>query len=149
MRVKKVPQLSQRKVRSALRVTSSVDLLRNVDHRCHYMRRLRDVLDAHHQDLACGDAASLSKGQRALARRAAVLEVECEMLEKKFALKANGANIVDLDVYQRASNTMRRLFEALQLHRGRRPRLVGGETLDDETAELYQRELEQFGETTP
>jgi hypothetical protein len=109
------------------------------------MRRLRDTLDAHHKDLGHPDA-SLSEGQLALARRAAVLEVECEMLEKRFALKANGANVADLDVYQRCSNTMRRLFETLQLHRGRRPRLVNGSDVDDATVRLYEKELQEFRE---
>jgi hypothetical protein len=93
-------------------------LLDTVDHRTGWMRRLKDLLNGHESDLACG--ASLSEGQRAIIRRCAMLQVQLEMLERKWAEDGGAAGSKDLETYQRCSNSLRRLLESLGLHQGRR-----------------------------
>jgi hypothetical protein len=68
-------------------------------------------------------------------------------MERRFALQDDGcASRLEILTYQTCCNTLRRLIESLQLNLGRKARLVGGD-VDDETMKLYQRELEQFGDT--
>jgi len=57
-----------------------------------------------------------SAAERSIVRRAAVLTVELERLEARFA-SAGEATAVDLDLYIRASGNLRRLLEAVGLHR--------------------------------
>ena len=84
------------------------------------MRRLRDIIRAHQADL--GGADLLSEGQQAILRRAALLQLQAEMMEQTFVQRESGAAThEEIEVYQRASNTLRRLLEALGLHEGRRP----------------------------
>jgi hypothetical protein len=118
--------LTQKKVRSVL--TNGNALLRDIDHRTAYMRRLRDLLLAHEADLGGRDI--LSEGQRAIIRRATLLTVQCEMLEGKFAQADGSASNADLETYQRCCNTLRRLIESLGLNEGRKPRDVN--TIDDQ-----------------
>ena len=66
-----------------------------------------------------GGVDNCSAAERSLVRRAAALSVELERLEVKFAT-AGEASIADLEAYGRASNTLRRLLEAVGLQR--RPR---------------------------
>jgi hypothetical protein len=132
---RKQTELNLRKVRSAL--TNGSELLRDVDHRTAYMRRLRDLLQAHEADLGGHDV--LSEGQRAIIRRATLLTVQCEMLEQKFAEADGLASSSDLECYQKCSNSLRRLLESLGLHKGRIPREVN--ELDDEALRLYREEL--------
>jgi hypothetical protein len=66
-----------------------------------------------------------SAAERSLIRRASVLTIELEHLEKKFALADEagaGADPNDLDLYQRAAGNLRRLLEGIGLKR--RPREV-------------------------
>ena len=135
MAARKHIELTQSKVRSAL--TNGSELLRDVDHRSAYMRRLRDLLRAHEADL--GGADLLSEGQRAIIRRATLLTVQCEMLEQKFAEHDGAASSADLETYQRCSNSLRRLLESLGLHQGRKAREIN--PLDDEALRIYEREL--------
>jgi hypothetical protein len=91
------------------------------------MRRLRDIIHAHQADL--GGADLLSEGQTAILRRAALLQLQLEMQEQKFAQREDGfASGAEIEVYQRTSNTMRRLLESLGLHEGRKQRAIN--TLD-------------------
>jgi hypothetical protein len=133
---RKKVDLTLRKVRSS--VTNGSELLHDVDHRTAYMRRLRDLLVAHENDL--GGADLLSEGQRAIIRRATLLTVQCEMLEQKFAEHDGSASQADLDCYQRCCNTLRRLIESLGLHQGRVPRDVS--PLDDAGMRAYSEALE-------
>ncbi|MEI9414723.1 hypothetical protein [Mesorhizobium sp. Cs1321R2N1] len=82
------------------------------DGRTTWVRRLRDLIEAHEQDL--GGTDSLSQAQRSLVRRAATLSVELERMEATFAT-AGQITSDDLDSYQRASNTLRRHLEVLGL----------------------------------
>jgi len=87
------------------------------------MRRLRDIIQAHQADL--GGATKLSEGQTAILRRAALLQLQAEMMEQRFALREDGcATANEIETYQRTSNTLRRLLESLDLHRGRKARDV-------------------------
>lgn len=82
------------------------------DGRTIWVRRLRDLIEAHEADL--GGTDSLSQAQRSLVRRAATLSVELERMEATFAT-AGKISADDLDSYQRASNTLRRHLEVLGL----------------------------------
>ncbi|WP_292451178.1 hypothetical protein [Mesorhizobium sp.] len=82
------------------------------DGRTIWVRRLRDLIEAHEQDL--GGTDNLNQAQRSLVRRAATLSVELERMEATFAT-AGKISAEDLDAYQRASNTLRRHLEMLGL----------------------------------
>jgi hypothetical protein len=102
-------------------ITNGSALLHEVDGRSATMRRLRDIIYAHTADL--GGTDTLSEGQRAILRRAALLQVQLEMMEQKFAQREdNSATGKEIEVYQRASGALRRLLESLGLHEGRQPR---------------------------
>jgi hypothetical protein len=92
-------------------------LLPGIDQRSSWVRRVRELIADHLGDL--GGELNTSSAERAIIRRAAVMEIELERLELKFAL-AGEASADDLDLYIRASGNMRRLLEAVGLQR--RPR---------------------------
>jgi hypothetical protein len=106
---------SKRRQRS--RVTNGSALLTGVDGRSAWVRRCRDIIEAHLSDLGGED--NTSAAERSLIRRAAVLTTELERLEARFA-SAGEASERDLDLYIRAAGNLRRLLEALGLQR--RPR---------------------------
>jgi hypothetical protein len=108
---------SKRYARSS--VSNGSTLLSGVDGRSCWARRLRDLIELHEADR--GGQSNISEAERAIIRRASTLIVEAERLEAKFAL-AGEAEPADLDLYQRISNSMRRLFEAVGIER--RPRDV-------------------------
>lgn len=115
---RKQPNLSLKKVRSA--VSNGRHLLQGVDARSAWMRRLRDLTVDHENDL--GGADFCSESEKRLIRRAAMLTLQAEMLDAKFASNEDLlASPFDLEIYQRISNTTRRLFEALGLQRRPRP----------------------------
>jgi hypothetical protein len=70
----------------------------------------------------------ISAAERSICRRAAVLTVELELLEMRFARSSTGATPADLDLYSRTTNTLRRLFEAIGIDR--RSKIIGS-TLSD------------------
>ena len=110
--------ITQIKVRSAL---TNGSMLIDADHRLGWMRRLRDLIMQHEADL--GGENFISESERRLVRRAAMLTLQCEMLEKQWASNSNGeAGSKSLDVYQRATSNLRRLLETLGMKR--RPRNV-------------------------
>jgi hypothetical protein len=94
-------------------------LLPGVDQRSTWVRRCRELIDDHVSDL--GGEANCSAAERSIVRRACVMQVELERLERKFAA-AGEASADDLHLYQRITNTLRRCFEAIGLQR--RPRDV-------------------------
>jgi hypothetical protein len=98
------------------RITNGA-LLRGVDGRSPWVRRCKDIIAAHLSDLGGPD--NTSAAERSIIRRAAVLTTELEVLEVRFAT-AGEACSADLEVYQRCANSLRRLLEAIGLHR--RPR---------------------------
>jgi hypothetical protein len=95
-------------------VSNGSALLAGVDGRSIWARRLRDLIELHEAERGGQD--NISEAERAIIRRASTLIVEAERLEAKFAL-AGEADPADLDLYQRISNSMRRLFEAVGIER--------------------------------
>jgi hypothetical protein len=106
--------LSLRKVRSAL-TNGSALFLGNVDERAPWCRRLRDLSRSYQAD--CGNV--LSEGQRTLVKRAALLTLQLELMESNFAKNNGEASPQQIDCYQRVCNTLRRLLESLEIHKGR------------------------------
>jgi hypothetical protein len=101
------------------RVANGTALLDGVDGRSVWVRRAKETI----ADLTAdaGGADRLSTAEHSIIRRAATLTVELELLEKQFAVAGTGAPIDLLDAYQRASNSLRRLLEAVGLQRRMRP----------------------------
>lgn len=120
--------LSIRKLRSAL--SNGTTLFGgDVDLRGSWVRRFRDLLHGYHSDLGGEDF--LSEGQRALVRRAAMLQLQLEMIETHWAETNDGrASMLQLHRYQTASNSLRRLVETLDLHRGPKVRDITPRALD-------------------
>ena len=85
-------------------------LLPGIDQRSAWVRRCRDIIGLHLNDL--GGADNTSAAERSIIRRAAVLTTELERL---------------LDLYQRTTGNLRRLLEAVGLQR--RAKEVGVPTL--------------------
>jgi hypothetical protein len=92
-------------------------LLPGIDGRSAWVRRAQKVLAAHLSDVPDASAA-----ERSIIRRASVLTVELERMERQFALNEQ-ASPDELDAYQRCSNSLRRLLESVGLQR--RAREVG------------------------
>jgi hypothetical protein len=99
------------------RVTNGRSYLpKEVDGRSFYSRRLRDLIALHTADL--GGAANLSAAEQAIVRRAAVIMIALEKMELQFALvDAEGVSASDLDLYQRLSNSLRRLLREVGIKR--------------------------------
>jgi hypothetical protein len=105
------------------RITNGSSLLGpEADGRSVWARRCRDIIALHTSDL--GGADNCSAAELSLIRRIAILSVECERLETKFAQIDDGASPSDksLDLYARMSGHLRRLLQTLGL--GRRARDV-------------------------
>src|SRR5262249_32332776 len=115
--MRKKVKLFGRKLHGASKVTNRRGLLPTIDGRSIWARRFRDLNAAFSFDLGT-DADALSEGQRALIRRASALCTELENLEVRFAHNG-GAEVAELDVFQRATNSLRRIVETLGTHRGR------------------------------
>jgi hypothetical protein len=79
------------------------------------VRRAKDIIALHLSDLAGEDKTSAA--ERSIVRRAAVLTVQLEQLEARFALANGEASANELDLYARTSSTLRRLLEAVGLQR--------------------------------
>jgi hypothetical protein len=90
-------------------------LLPNVDGRSTWARRCRDLIGLHVADK--GGDASVSEAERAIIRRAAVLITELEIMEARFAVSDGASDIAELDAYQRAANSLRRLLESVGIQR--------------------------------
>jgi hypothetical protein len=99
------------------RVTNGSALLPNIDGRSPWVRRCKDVLASH-----LSDTPDASAAERSIIRRASVLTVELERMERQFAL-AGEADPEQLDLYARVAANLRRLLEAVGLQR--RAREVG------------------------
>jgi hypothetical protein len=112
-------RLRSGKNRQRSSITNGSRLLAGIDGRSPWVRRAKDLIGEHLSDLGGPD--STSAAERSIVRRVAVLSVELEHLETRFAT-AGEANAADLDLYQRTANSLRRLLEAVGLQR--RPRDV-------------------------
>jgi hypothetical protein len=117
------PSLKSMAYRS--RVTNGSSLfIESISKNSPWYRRLRDLVAAYASDL--GGTAHLSEGQKALIRRAAMLQLQCELVEQAWAEGGGDASPKALDRYGRTTNTLRRTLEALGLQQGRLPRAVNG-----------------------
>jgi hypothetical protein len=86
-----------------------------------WVRRFRDVQYLHLSDL--GGPAAVSESENSLIRRVAVITIELERLEAKFSA-IDDPSPDSLDLYQRMTNSLRRLLETLSAGLNRRPRDV-------------------------
>jgi hypothetical protein len=100
---------SKRRTRS--RVTTGRKVFVEGDGNSRWARRYRDLIAAHCQDL--GGVDLLSEAQISLIKRASTLELECEQSEGKLSMSQE----IDLDLYQRMLNSLRRALETLGLER--------------------------------
>src|SRR5262245_10005066 len=123
MAVRNHSKLTIAKLQSKL--TNGSSLVADTDGRTAWMRRYRDLVSSHEHDL--GGTGFISESERRLIRRAALITIQCEMLDKKFASSEGEATREDLDLYQRLSNSLRRLLQSLGLQR--RPRDINPPTL--------------------
>jgi hypothetical protein len=123
-RIKSAPRKRLEPSLAAFRsaITNGSRLLDDVDGRSAYMRRFRDCVAAHESDLGGGDM--LSEGQRAIVRRAALLQCQLEGMDSKIAQADGQASLAMIETYQRTSGALRRLLESLGLHEGRKQREV-------------------------
>jgi hypothetical protein len=111
--VSKHPEVSLSKVRSA--ISNGSTLLLDVDGRSAWMRRLRDLIADAVSDLGGEDL--VSSAEAILVRRAAMLTLQCELMERNWAENDGVASAKQIEVYQRTSNSLRRLLETLGLKR--------------------------------
>ena|SRR5215467_5055478 len=84
------------------------------DGRSAWSRRMRDLISLHLSDLGGADA--VSEAEKSIIRRVATLTVELERMESVFA-EAGEASPEQLDLYQRVSNSMRRMLETVGIQR--------------------------------
>jgi hypothetical protein len=106
--------LTVSRLRSA--VTNGSAVLDGVDHRSAWMRRFRDLIAQHVADMGGDDA--ISQSELVLIRRAAMLTLQLEMIEARWAANNNGeASPSGLLLYQQTSSALRRLLETLGLKR--------------------------------
>lgn len=113
----KVAKRRSRAPRSAVQrsaVTNGTALLPGVDHRSTWVRRIRDLQSLHIVDLGGED--TLSEAEFSIIRRIATMTVALEQMEQGFAI-AGAATVPELDAYQRASNSLRRLLETIGIRR--------------------------------
>jgi hypothetical protein len=103
--------------RQRSRVGNGSALLPGVDGRSAWVRRCKDIIADHLSDLGSSD--NTSAAERSIIRRAAVMTVELERFEVKFA-HAGEADPNELDQYARIAANLRRMLEAIGLQR--RPR---------------------------
>lgn len=99
-------------------VTNGRRILAGVDMRSAWARRLKDLILAHVQNL--GGEGAISAAELSIVRRAATLEVECELLEARFAKRGQSTR-EDLDLYSRAAGNLRRLLDGVGLKRREPP----------------------------
>ena len=107
------------------RATTTIGLLPGVSGCSGWSRRLKDLIGLHMADL--GGPEAVSAAEASIIRRAATLTCELEQLEVRFA--ADGATPEQLDLYSRASNTLRRHLESIGLKRV--PRDLNPKNIDE------------------
>lgn len=99
-----------RQVRSA--ISNGRYLLDGVDHRSATMRRLRDLYEAHVSDLGGHD--HISEAERVLCRRAAMIVLQCELLEMRFAKAEDStASPKQFERYTKATGALTRLYNTI------------------------------------
>jgi hypothetical protein len=104
-------QMVSRAPKGRSKVTNGRQLFIDGGARLKVSRRFRDVLASIATDL--GGADRLSEGQKQIARRCAMLSVECEIMESA----AVTGESFDLDVYGQLTDRLGRAFQRLGLKR--------------------------------
>jgi hypothetical protein len=92
--------------------TNGTELVAGVDGRTKWVRRMRDLIGLYLDDL--GGTRGRSQAQLSMVRRIAALTIELERLETGFAT-AHDTDKATVELYQRTSNTLRRLLESVGL----------------------------------
>jgi hypothetical protein len=115
-------EITLRSVMNRSAVTNGRRLFVDGDARSPWSRRYYDLVSLHVSDM--GGRSNLCEGQLALIKRVSALQVELEQMYGRLSLGQD----VDLDVYQRVTNTLRRVLESLGLNTGRKPRDITAET---------------------
>lgn len=93
-------------------------LLGGKDERSLYVRRLKELCAEYAYDLGGPDV--LSSAQRALIRRVAVMQIELEKLDTRFAEDPTVGERT-LDLYGRTAGNLRRTLETLGIRRVQAP----------------------------
>lgn len=96
----------------------SAILLGAKDERSLYVRRMKEVIAEHVTDRGGYD--SMSAAEKSLIRRVAVLTIELEKLETRFAEDPSVGERT-LDLYSRTAGNLGRLLERLGIKRKERP----------------------------
>lgn len=92
------------------------------------MRRLADLMSQHVQDL--GGTDNISQSEHVLIRRCAVLTLQLEMMEKRWADANEGEASADqINTYQRVANSLHRILAGLGLQRRSRDITTLGDVL--------------------
>ena len=114
-----VPQIIPRFGRARVAAGSPTGnvLIPGIDQRSPWVRRCKDLIREHLSDL--GGVENCSAAECSIVRRASVMTVELERMERLFAL-AGEASAQDLEIYARVAANMRRCLESIGIHR--RPR---------------------------
>jgi hypothetical protein len=90
-----------------------------LDQRSAWARRLKDLIADHLSDL--GGPEAVSHAESVIVRRAAMLTLQVELMEQRFAQNEAGeASAKQIETYQRTTNTLRRTLESLGLQRRQR-----------------------------
>jgi hypothetical protein len=95
-------------------------ILAGLDHRRAWARRLRDLTAGLARDIS--PDGQLSEAERQLIRRAAMLSLQAELIEARWAKNGGEASDKSLDAYQRTTGALRRVLRDLGVER--RPRDV-------------------------
>ena len=93
------------------RIANGTVVLDGIDQRSAAARRFRDVLGEIVADLGGPDR--LSEGQRQIARRCALMSIECEKMEQRGV----SGEAIDLDCYGQLTDRIGRAFQRLGLKR--------------------------------
>jgi len=120
---KKLPELNGSKIAPPARLTrrSSVTNGKRLfialkDGDSPWSRRLHDLIALHVADL--GGASAISESEKMLVRRASMLCLQCELLERKWVKNNEGeASEKSLLLYQRCVGSLRRCLKTLGLQR--------------------------------
>lgn len=100
------------------RATNEGGSLPGIDGRSSWARRIRDLTALHAIELGGSDR--LTPVQRALVRRAAILEVQLERMEQRFALDTSSDDplgVYATGVYAHGATELRELLGALGIGR--------------------------------
>jgi len=91
--------------------------LPGIDARSAWAKRVRFIIAQHLSDL--GGIDNCSEAEKSIIRRASVLSIEMERLERRFALVPldQMVSMNELDLYSRLANSLRRLLDVTGLER--------------------------------